>query len=215
MLHPDRVFRSWVEKEKQARQLGFDGLRVSGDTSWLGVLFQDERPMAWDHEIWSDLAQAYAQECDGQGAKAGLRKGLSAGLQKELSAGLQVELSAGLEVKENSTSIEKLDTSPLYTRPRILTLCTYHLNQCQASDLLEATAGHVLSLIRKGSNEAGPAALESLPGSGDIEWRLFSHNGFSGDDAAGKRSGNGELSYRALVDSSQTTFLCSAGTACT
>jgi PAS domain S-box-containing protein len=56
VFSPDRVLQSWVEKEEQARRLGFDGLRVSGDTSWLGVLFQDEKPIIWNHEIWSHLA---------------------------------------------------------------------------------------------------------------------------------------------------------------
>ena len=57
VFSPERVLHSWVEKEQQARRLGFDGLRVSGDTSWLGVLFQDEKPIIWNHEIWSTLAR--------------------------------------------------------------------------------------------------------------------------------------------------------------
>ena len=57
VFSPERALQSWVEKEKHARRLGFDGLRVSGDTSWLGVLFQDEKPIAWNHEIWSSLAR--------------------------------------------------------------------------------------------------------------------------------------------------------------
>ncbi len=52
----EQVLQSWLEKEQQARRLGFDGLRVSGDTSWLNVLFQDEKPIVWNHEIWSSLA---------------------------------------------------------------------------------------------------------------------------------------------------------------
>ncbi len=56
VFSPERVLQSWLDKEKQARLLGFDGLRVSGDTSWLGVLFQDEKPIFWNHEIWSSLA---------------------------------------------------------------------------------------------------------------------------------------------------------------
>jgi PAS domain S-box-containing protein len=32
----DKVLQSWIEKEKLAREKGFDGLRVSGNTLWLG-----------------------------------------------------------------------------------------------------------------------------------------------------------------------------------
>lgn len=35
MFNSDRVLKSWAEKEKQALKRGFNGLRVSGDASWL------------------------------------------------------------------------------------------------------------------------------------------------------------------------------------
>ncbi len=175
MLHPDRVFRSWVEKEKQARSMGFDGLRVSGDTSWLGVLFQDERPVAWDHEIWNGLALAQAAQLE-----------------------TQPESRAASSKPPNGVS-DKPDTAPLYTRPRILALCTYNLNQCQASDIVEATASHALSLIRKNGNGSERTLLDSQPASPEIEWRLFSNTGFDGGEELRRKS---ELAYRALVDSS-------------
>ncbi|MFC2059936.1 PAS domain S-box protein [Chloroflexota bacterium] len=40
----DEVLRSWVEKEKQALERGFEGLRLAGNTSWLG------------EENWKDFA---------------------------------------------------------------------------------------------------------------------------------------------------------------
>jgi PAS domain S-box-containing protein len=180
MLHPDRVFRSWVEKEKQARSMGFDGLRVSGDTSWLGVLFQDERPVAWDHEIWNGLALAQAAQLD---------------TQPESRAASSKPANGA----PSSDGPDKPDTAPLYTRPRILALCTYNLNQCMASDIVEATASHALSLIRKNGNGFEKTLLDSQPASPQIEWRLFSNTGFDGGEELRKKS---EMAYRALVDSS-------------
>jgi len=34
-FNPDRVLKGWAEKEKQALKRGFNGIRVSGDVSWL------------------------------------------------------------------------------------------------------------------------------------------------------------------------------------
>ncbi len=35
-FEPDRILQKWIEKEKQAIKDGFTGLRVTGNTSWLG-----------------------------------------------------------------------------------------------------------------------------------------------------------------------------------
>ena len=34
-FEPHEVLQDWVEKEKQALERGFDGLRLTGNTSWL------------------------------------------------------------------------------------------------------------------------------------------------------------------------------------
>lgn len=34
-FNPDDVMKTWIEKETQALKLGYSGLRVSGDTSWV------------------------------------------------------------------------------------------------------------------------------------------------------------------------------------
>ncbi len=35
-FQPDQVLRGWAEKEARALKMGFDGLRLAGNTSWLG-----------------------------------------------------------------------------------------------------------------------------------------------------------------------------------
>jgi hypothetical protein len=54
-FNSDRVLEGWAEKEKQALKRGFNGIRVSGDASWL-------RKEDW--EKWVDYEKAVNQVID-------------------------------------------------------------------------------------------------------------------------------------------------------
>lgn len=157
-FNTDRILKSWMEKEKQARRIGFDGLRVSGDTSWMGVLFQDDKPIAWNHEVWSDLTRY------------------------ENQVGEMMQADADLPEQ----------------RPRMLSLCTYDLNQCSPAEIIEATANHQLTLIREDENCA-----KKTP-----DWRvIYSASHDRAEDALEAS----QKRYQALVESSSDhIFMLSA-----
>ena len=85
----DAVLRGWVEKEKQALARGFDGLRATGNTSWL-----DER----DWRAFTDYEAAIDREIGGH---------------------------------------------------RMLAICTYLLDRCGASEIIDVVANHQFALIRR------------------------------------------------------------------
>jgi len=85
----DRVFQSWITKEKEALKKGFSGLRVAGDTSWL------------EKKECSDFAE-YEQRVD--------------------------------------NGIDKY---------KIKVVCTYSLDKCEASDIIDVVSNHQAVLIRQ------------------------------------------------------------------
>ena len=85
----DRVLQDWVDKEKSALGKGFDGLRLTGNTSWL------ER-RDWDAFV------------------------------------------------EYENKIDNVIDSY-----RMLAVCTYALEKCSSSDILDVVTSHRFSLVRK------------------------------------------------------------------
>ena len=94
----DKVLAGWVEKEKQAIERGFDGLRLTGNTFWL------------EKKDW-----------------------------------------------ENFTGYEAMVDSVI-GKHRMLALCSYFLDKCQVSEVIDVVSNHQFALIRK---EGKWASLES------------------------------------------------------
>ncbi|MFC1928920.1 MEDS domain-containing protein [Chloroflexota bacterium] len=88
-FNTDEVLQSWVEKEREALEKGFNGLRATGNTSWLGA------------DDWVAF-----REC---------------------------------EVILDSVIGEH----------RIIAICTYSLNKCEASELLDVMNNHEVTLIKQ------------------------------------------------------------------
>ncbi|MBM3333856.1 MEDS domain-containing protein [Candidatus Sumerlaeota bacterium] len=85
----DRVLQGWVEKEKQALSRGFDGLRLSGNTSWL------------EKEEWRAAADYEATTDDVIGAH------------------------------------------------RMLAICSYPLDRCGVTEVIDVVSNHEIALIRR------------------------------------------------------------------
>jgi PAS domain S-box-containing protein len=85
----NRVLKRWIEKEEDALNRGFDGLRLSGNTFWI------------DRSLWKEFT-AY------------------------------------------EAAINNVVTSR-----RIIALCTYSLERCNVTDMLDVLKNHVGTLIRK------------------------------------------------------------------
>ena len=85
----DKVLQGWVEKENQAANRGFDGLRLTGNTCWL------------EKEDWRGFT-AYEARID-----------------------------------------------RVIGQYRMLVLCTYSLDKCGASEIIDVVANHELALIRR------------------------------------------------------------------
>jgi len=91
----EKVLQAWQEKEKEAEERGFDGLRIAGNISWLGK------------EDWNDFIQYEALLNDG-----------------------------------------------IYNQ-RMIGICSYSLDKCGVSEVLEALSTHQFALIkRRGKWEA-------------------------------------------------------------
>jgi len=85
----DKVLEGWVEKEKQAIERGFDGLRLTGNTFWL------------EKKDW-----------------------------------------------ENFTDYEAVVNSVI-KKHRMLAVCSYSLDKCQASEIVDVVSNHQFALIKK------------------------------------------------------------------
>jgi len=85
----DKVLQGWVEKENQAANRGFDGLRLTGNTCWL------------EKEDWRGFT-AYEARID-----------------------------------------------RVIGQYRMLVLCTYSLDKCGASEVIDVVSNHELALIRR------------------------------------------------------------------
>lgn len=86
---PEEVLNKWIEKEKQALEKGFDGLRVSGNTSWL------------DKKDWKDFSD--------------------------------------YEARINN----------IIDGRRMLAICTYSLDKCTASEIIDVVNNHQFALIKQ------------------------------------------------------------------
>lgn len=84
-----KVLRGWVEKENQAVERGFDGLRLTGNTFWLGK------------KDW-----------------------------------------------ENFTDYEEV-VNKIISKHRMLAICTYSLDKCGASEIIDVVSNHQFALIRR------------------------------------------------------------------
>lgn len=85
----DKVLEGWVEKEKQAVERGFDGLRLTGNTFWL------------EKKDWKNFAD--------------------------------------YEAIVNS----------VIGKHRMLVICSYSLDKCQASEIVDVVSDHQFAIIRK------------------------------------------------------------------
>ena len=85
----DAVLQGWIEKENQALERGFEGLRVTGNTMWL------------EKEDWRDFTDYEA-------------------------------------------SIDHI-----ISNYRMVALCTYSLDKCRASELVDVISNHQFALIRR------------------------------------------------------------------
>jgi PAS domain S-box-containing protein len=88
-FQPDRVLKGWVTKERQALKRGFDGLRLTGNTFWLGK------------RNWSDFTD--------------------------------------YEAAVNS----------IIGKYRMLAVCTYCLDKCTASEIIDVVSNHQFALIKQ------------------------------------------------------------------
>lgn len=87
---PDQVLHSWLEREAVARERGFSGLRLTGDTSWV------------DRSGWDEF-MAYESRVNGA-----------------------------------------------FNRRHLVALCTYCLDNCSPSDVLDVCRHHQFALTRRG-----------------------------------------------------------------
>jgi PAS domain S-box-containing protein len=85
----DKVLEGWVEKEKQAIEKGFDGLRLTGNTSWL------------KKKDWQSFADYEAV------------------------------------------------VDSIIGKHRMLAICSYSLDRCQAREVIDVVNNHQFALIRK------------------------------------------------------------------
>jgi PAS domain S-box-containing protein len=88
-FNSDRVLRGWVEKEKQALEKGFDGLRLTGNTFWLK--------------------------------------------EKDWKAFTDYEAAVNSAISQH----------------RMLALCTYYLDKCSATEVMDVVSNHQFALIRR------------------------------------------------------------------
>ncbi len=105
---PDKVSRSWAEKEREALERGFEGLRFTANASWL------------DKELWTQFTDYEAAGHEG------------------------------------------------ISKYRMLGICTYSLDKCSASEIIDVVSNHQFALIRQNGDwriiqsPAHKRAFESL-----------------------------------------------------
>jgi PAS domain S-box-containing protein/putative nucleotidyltransferase with HDIG domain len=120
-FNPEEMLHYWDEKEELALQKGFDGLRFSGNTSWL------------DRKVWKQFAD-YEEAVDS-----------------------------------------------VIGRRRMIAVCSYPLDKCRSSDVIDVVHNHRFSLIGQKGNwkvaeSAGRKRVEQILQWSEERYRVLAEN---------------------------------------